>query len=547
MIEPLLSEQWFVKQKELAQKAIEVLEQKKVELVPDRFQKILFDWLMNIRDWCISRQLWWGHRIPVYYNEDGKAFAALSLEEAEVKAGDQKILYQDPDVLDTWFSSGLWPFVLLGWPKDTSELKKRYPTSVLVTDRNILSLWVARMMMMGLDLVKEIPFHEVFIYATVLTEDGRRMSKSLGTGVDPTEIIPKYGADALRYALLSQTGINQDIRYSERKVEEARNFCNKIWNAARFVLMNLEGYEYQKPEHLEIIDQWILTRLFHLEKEVAKAYESYDLQYAAQELYKFFWSELCDWYIEVSKSRLQDPELKKVPLWVLLTTLEAFLKMLHPVMPFVTEEVYQYLPLAKKDSFLMNSAWPKLPPEFLSLESQSKVERWFSIVKGLRALRAEMKLTPMHKIPCIYYEGDLNDGDVVICSQAWIENLISGKPSGQRLISMAFEEVDFHLPITGLIDETKELERLAKEETKLQADLSKINDRLSNALFLERAKPEVIEQERSMSEQLTQKLEKIKGYKLLFQASDEAFGGLKSSPRISSPESFPFSRESHSI
>lgn len=517
IIEPLLSEQWFVKQKELAQKAIEVLEQKKIELVPERFQKILFDWLMNIRDWCISRQLWWGHQIPIYYTEDGKAFAALSFEEAQTKAGDQKIVRQDDDVLDTWFSSGLWPFALLGWPNDTPELKKLYPTSVLVTDRNILSLWVARMIMMGLDLVKEIPFHEVFIYATVLTEDGRRMSKSLGTGVDPMEIIPKYGTDALRYALLSQTGANQDIRYSERKVEEARNFCNKIWNAARFVLINLEGFEYKKPENFEVIDHWLLTRLFNLEKEVTKAYQRYDLQFAAQELYKFFWLELCDWYIEVSKPRLQDPELKKVPLWVLLTTLESFLKMLHPIMPHVTEEVYHYLPLSQKASFLMDSTWPQLPLEFLNQESQIKAERWFSIIKSLRALRAEIKLTPLHKIPCVYYEGDLKDGDFVIRSQAWIENLILGKPEHQRLISMTIEGVDFYLPITGLIDETKELERLAKEEEKLLADLSKINERLSHSLFLERAKPEIIEQERSMAKQLAEKLEKVRGYKLLFE------------------------------
>jgi len=322
VIEPLLSEQWFARMSELAGPAIEAVTSGRVTFTPERFTRIYLDWMENIRDWNVSRQLWWGHRVPVYYTEDGEAFAAMSWEDAQSKAGDKKILRQDDDVLDTWFSSGLWPFATLGWPAETTDLQERYPTSALITDRNILYLWVARMMMMGLDFCGEIPFGSVFIYATVLNEKGQRMSKSLGTGVDPMDVIPKVGADALRYTLLSQVGDNQDLRYSEKRTEEARNLCNKIWNATRFVLMNIdEGAVFDMeatPDALEIVDRWLLSRLYHVVNEVDAAYARYDLQVAAQTLYAFFWNELCDWYIEVSKARLGDPAQRHIPQWVLL-------------------------------------------------------------------------------------------------------------------------------------------------------------------------------------------------------------------------------------
>ena len=310
-IEPLLSEQWFADQVELAKPVLKAMEEGAIRFTPERYNRIFVEWLENIRDWTLSRQLWWGHRIPVYYDAEGNAFAALSWDDAQAKAGDAKIVRQDDDVLDTWFSSGLWPFAVLGWPETTEDLKTRYPTSTLVTDRNIINLWVARMSMMSLDLLGTVPFHDVFIYATVLTEDGRRMSKSLGTGVDPMGVIETVGADAIRFTLLSQTGSNQDIRYSEKKTEESRNFCNKIWNATRFVLMNTPDGKPSESGPLAPADQWILSRLHATESAVKQAYEQFDLQVASQHLYKFWWSELCDWYIEVTKSRLTNPAVPR--------------------------------------------------------------------------------------------------------------------------------------------------------------------------------------------------------------------------------------------
>lgn len=517
VIEPLLSEQWFVNQRELAKQAIEVVENRQVKFVPERYEKVYLDWMNNVRDWCISRQLWWGHRIPIYYTDSGKAIAAISLKEAQQKAGSEKIVRQDEDVLDTWFSSGLWPFELLGWPNQDLKKSERYPTSVLVTDRNIIYLWVARMIMMSLDIVKEVPFHEVFIYATVLTEDGKRMSKSLGTGIDPMEVIPEIGADALRFALLSHTGHNQEIRYSNKKTEESRNFCNKIWNAGRFILMNLEGYSNEKPKQFELVDQWLLSRLAKTEDVVKKSYEKYDIQAAAQVLYTFFWSELCDWYIEISKSRLQDPTQRNTPQWVLAKALETFLILIHPIMPHITEEIYSYLPIENKSLFLMSAKWPDLTRDFDYRESEATVERWFAITRGLRALRAEVDITPLHKIPEIYIEGDLGHGEAIIKSQGWTDNIVPGLPQNKKYISTTVEGVDIHLPIEGLVDSEKELSRLNKDEEKISTELNKLELLLNNPMFLERAKAEVVEREKQTAQELRDKLQKVHQRKLLFQ------------------------------
>ena len=508
-IEPLLSEQWFVRQSDLAKPAIESMRAGKMSFVPERYARIYLDWLENIRDWNISRQLWWGHRIPVYYDEGGSPYAALSWEEAEKKAG-EKIVRQDDDVLDTWFSSGLWPFATLGWPEEADDLKRYYPTSVLVTDRNIIYLWVARMAMMGLDFMKEVPFHEVFIYATVLTEDGRRMSKSLGTGVDPTEVIAKIGADALRYTLLSQTGQNQDIRYSERRTEEARNFCNKIWNATRFVLMHLDGPPVE-PKGLDQTDEWLLSRLYQTEKTVREAYEQYDLQSASAALYRFFWSEVCDWYIEISKARLSDPSQAEAPRWVLATSIRAFLTMIHPIMPFLTEELYQHLPLNDKRSFLMQEAWPALPESFLRPESEAKLERAFEITRAIRALRHEAGLTPRQTVPTAYADGDLQGLEELIASQCWVEELRKGKqPEGTKVISTTAEGVELYLPTEGLMDPSKELERIDKETEKLEAELKPLEARLTNPQFLEKAKPEIVEREQAAARALQERLSKLR-------------------------------------
>lgn len=518
VIEPLLSEQWFARQSELAQPAIDAVRDGRIRFVPERYTKVYLDWMENIRDWCISRQLWWGHRIPVYYTAEGTAFAAHSWEEAQRKAGDEPIVRQDEDVLDTWFSSGLWPFATHGWPGETDSLEAFYPTSILVTDRNIIYLWVARMAMMGLDFLGEVPFRDVYIHATVLTEDGRRMSKSLGTGVDPREVIDRIGADALRFTLLGQAGMNQEIRYSERRTEDSRNFCNKIWNAARFVLMNLEGYDPSAEPALADVDRWCLSRLVATERTVREAYDGYDMQAAAQALYGFFWSEVCDWYIEVAKSRLLDPERRAAPQRVLVQVLEAFLTMLHPIMPHLTEEVYQHLPLPGRAPFLMGAAWPQLDPSLAQPEVEARVSRWFAITRGLRALRAEVGLSAMKTVPEAFMEGDLAGGDAVVSTQAWVDRLHAGRPGG-KFVTTTVEGVDLHLPIEGLIDSDRERARLLKEQERVVAELAKLNQRLSNPQFVERAKPEVVDRERATAAELATTLERLAERQRLFEGS----------------------------
>ncbi|MFN3683611.1 MAG: valine--tRNA ligase [Fimbriimonadaceae bacterium] len=513
-IEPLLSEEWFAKQSALAGPAAEAVRSGRVRFIPERYNQVYLDWLENLRDWNVSRRLWWGHRIPVYYTEDGEAVAAHSWEEAERKAG-KRIVRQDEDVLDTWFSSGLWPFATLGWPDDTEDLRRWYPTTTMVTDRNIIYLWVARMVMMGLYFLGKEPFRDVYIHATVLTEDGRRMSKSLGTGVDPMGVIERVGADALRYTLLSQTGSNQEIRYSERRNDDSRNFCSKIWNATRFVLMNCDG-PVDRPERLELVDRWILSRLARTETEVKAAYQGFDLQRGCQALYRFFWSDFADWYIEVSKARLATPE-GDVARWVLLAVLDAFLRMLHPIMPHLTEELYSHLPLRDKAPFVMASRWPEPDPAWLDPTVEQQVERWFEVTRAARALRAELDLAPLRTIPELYVDGDLGEGEAVLRSQAWIETLRRGAPDpGIRCIAATVAGVDIHLPIAGLVDEQKERERLAKEEEKLLADLARCEARLGNPQFVERAKPEVVEKERRAKQELEASLEKVRRRRALF-------------------------------
>lgn len=514
-IEPLLSEQWFVRQTELAKPAIEAVTSGRIRFTPERFGRIYLDWLENIRDWNVSRQLWWGHRIPVYYTEEGEPVAALSWSGAEAKCG-KPIVRQEEDVLDTWFSSGLWPFATMGWPDQTDDLKRFYPTTTMVTDRNILYLWVARMVMMGIDFMQEIPFQDVFIYATVLTESGQRMSKSLGTGVDPTEVIEKIGADALRYTLLSQTGQNQDLRYSDRRTEDARNFCNKIWNATRFVLMNVPSAP-KEPATLQPADEWLLSRLYRTEKSVREAYEKFDLQTASGALYRFFWSEICDWYIEISKSRLADEGTADAPRWVLLTCIEAFLKMLHPIMPFLTEELYHHLPIQKKSDFLMSSTWPEIPDRFLSADSERQLERAFEIIRALRALRHEVGLTPREVIETVYFDGDLSEIESLIQSQAWVRELKNGKPEGTMNLSAIVEGVDLYLPVDGLLDPAAELLKIDREIEKLTGQLKPLEARLGNPQFIEKAKPEIVERERAAVDELSLKIGRLKERKSLFE------------------------------
>ena len=512
IIEPLLSSQWFCDQPKLFKPIIEAMANGEVSFTPSRYEAIFVEGMESAPEWCISRQLWWGHRIPVYYAEDGTEVAAMSWADAEAKSG-KTIVRQDEDVLDTWFSSGLWPFATLGWPEDTADMRRYYPTSTLVTDRNIIKLWVARMMMMGYDLTGQQPFKDVVIYATVMREDGKRMSKSLGTGVDPMEIIEKIGADALRYTLLSQTGDNQELKYSERKTEDARNFCNKIWNATRFVLMNIEGAAPTQPGQFEKVDLWLLSRLFATEATVRDAYDRFDYRAACQALYRFFWSELCDWYIEVSKARLADPAQRATPQWVLLTSVEAFLKLISPVMPHIAEELYSFLPIEGKSSFLMSTDWPVISEQFNQPEKEAELDRIFEIVRGIRALRTSLDISST--IVEAFYEGDLTGNEGVILSQGNIASLKVGRPEG-KFISMTASGVDFHLPIEGLIDAEKEIARLDREVEKLTAERAKLTAQQSNPQFMERAKPEVVEKLLANLADLDDRLEKNAARRQLF-------------------------------
>ncbi|GMV87929.1 MAG: valine--tRNA ligase [Chthonomonas sp.] len=514
VIEPLLSEQWFARQSELAKPAIQAVREGRIRFFPERYRDVYLDWMENIRDWCIGRQLWWGHRIPVYTTEDGRYVAALSWEEAEAKAG-AKIVSQDNDVLDTWFSSGLWPFATLGWPEDTDDLKRFYPTTTLVTDRNIIYLWVARMIMMGMAFKGDIPFRDVYIHATVLTEDGRRMSKSLGTGVDPMGVIESKGADALRFTLLSQAGYNQDIRYSDRRTEDARNFCNKLWNATRFVLMNLDGEVGPLPRPEDQADKWLLSRLVKVEQTVREAYDRYEMAEAATTLHRFFWSEFCDWYIEIAKPRLADPATAPVVRAILVHVLDAVLKMLHPVMPHLTEELHQHLPLSNKAPFLMAASWPELDAGLNDDAAEARFDRYFEVTRALRALRAELGIAPMKTLPEVFYEGDLTGGEQVVQSQSWFESLTPRRPPGPA-VSTTVAGVDLHLPVEGLVDREKELARLAKEEEKAAAELAKLDARLSNPDFIQRAKPEIVAREQAAAEELRAKLAKIVERRRLF-------------------------------
>lgn len=513
-VEPLASLQWFVKQKELAAPALAAAREGRIAFNPPRFTDIYTEWLENIKDWCISRQLWWGHRIPVYYTEDGTPFAALSWEEAQALAGDKPIVRQEEDVLDTWFSSGLWPFATLGWPEQTPDLQRFYPTSVLVTARDILFLWVARMVMMGIDFVGDIPFREVMIYATVQNKDGRRMSKSLGTGVDPMEVIQENGADTLRWTLLSQTGQNQDLRYSPQRVEDSRGFCNKIWNATRFVLLNLEGYSEEMPATLTVVDRWLLSRLNRTVETVTQAYERRDIQEASQALYHFFWSEVCDWYIEISKGRLTDPAQRAAPQWVLVHVLRKFLAMLHPIMPFITEELSAYLP-GGSSHLLVQQAWPQADPSVQDSDAEALVEGWFAAVRSLRALRAELGASPMKTLPLAYVQGGMGEGRAILQSQAWFAEVREEAPSGSCL-SATVGAYDVHLPTEGLVDPAKEREKTEKEIAKKSDELAKLSARLANPDFRGKAKPEIIARDEAAAAELAAQLERLRERLSLF-------------------------------
>ncbi|MBO7663519.1 MAG: valine--tRNA ligase, partial [Clostridia bacterium] len=487
-VEPRLSEQWFVRMKPLAEPAIQAVREGKTQFVPDRFSKIYYNWMENIRDWCISRQLWWGHRIPAWYcDECGEM--SVSREDLTVCPKCGAKVRQDEDVLDTWFSSALWPFSTLGWPDRTEDLAYFYPTSMLVTGYDIIFFWVARMIFSGIEHMGETPFKTVLIHGLVRDEQGRKMSKSLGNGVDPLEVVEEYGADALRFSLVMGVSPGNDTRYSRDKVEAARNFANKIWNASRFVLMNVTEKKDFSPEQLETADKWILSRLQETIRELSEHMEDGDFGLAATKIYDFAWSEFCDWYIELSKSRLLGPdgESKETAKAVLLHVLTDLLKLLHPFMPFLTEQVYKYLP--ESEGFLMLQKWPEAKAELDFAEDERKMQGVMEVIRAIRNLRSEMNVAPSKRtrlmlLPGEGWEETLRGGEGYFRKLAGAEQveLISDPNQvSEKTVSAVTATGTLYIPLGDLVDFEKEILRLTKEQERLQKEIERAESKLNNA------------------------------------------------------------------
>ena len=522
-IEPLVSEQWFVRMKPLAEPAMQAVRDGRIRFVPERFTKIYLNWLENIRDWCISRQLWWGHRIPVWYcQECGEVICTSDDPQECTKCGSAK-LEQDPDVLDTWFSSALWPFSTMGWPEKTEELDFYYPTSVLVTGRDIIFFWVARMIFMGLEFMQEVPFRDVFIHGLILDAKGRKMSKSLRNGIDPLEVIDKYGADTLRYTLLTGNTPGNDLRFYWEKVESTRNFANKVWNASRFAMMNLEDFRQQDAvdlddrEQLELGDRWILSRLNNTVEAVTANLDVYELGEAARILYEFIWNELCDWYIELIKPRLYEkegPESKLTAQTVLHHVLIHTMELLHPFMPFLSEEIWQYLPHTGES--IMITSWPRVDAEQVDQESEELMEFLMEAIHGIRNMRGEMKIHPGKTVRCVAVAA-AEESKLLHKYSSYIELLANceleiarpGYPKPKQALSAVVRGTEIYMPLAGLVDLDKELARLQKEERTIDGVLKRVQKKLANEQFLAKAPPEVVEKEREKEVELERTKEAI--------------------------------------
>ena len=518
IVEPLVSTQWFVKMQPLVKAAVDCVTDGRTQFVPERFTKNYTGWMENIHDWCISRQIWWGHRIPVWYCDDcGEMSASRTDLEKCPKCGSTHI-HQDEDALDTWFSSALWPFSTMGWPDNTELLKQFYPTSVLVTGYDIIFFWVARMLIMGMEFMKEIPFEKVFIHGLVRDSQGRKMSKSLGNGIDPLEVIEKYGADTLRFMLITGNTPGNDMRFYWERVEGTRNFANKIWNASRFALMNMEGYD--KDAELApytLADKWILSRLQDTVKDVTCLLERFELGEAGRAIYDFIWSEVCDWYIEIAKPRLYNKEAaaeRATAQHVLATVLVSAMKLLHPYMPFITEEIYQCLPHEAES--IMISKWPVADESLVDPEAERGMNAIMDSIKAIRNMRAEVNANPGKKIPAIMLVSeDLREvvahNDSYIKLLGGIDNLELRPLNGEKPENAAVVTgIEVYLPLAGLIDVEKETQRLSKELAAMEKDLQRAGGKLNNAGFLAKAPEDVISKERAKYEELSGKIEAVK-------------------------------------
>lgn len=521
-IEPMVKQQWFVKMEEMAKPAIEVLKNKTLQFVPERFDKIYLHWLENIRDWCISRQLWWGHRIPAYYCEEcGEIVVAKEAPKSCPKCGCSH-LKQDEDTLDTWFSSALWPFSTLGWPKQTEDLDYFYPTDVLVTGYDIIFFWVIRMVFSGLEQTGKVPFHHVLIHGLIRDSQGRKMSKSLGNGIDPLEIIEQYGADALRLTLITGNAPGNDMRFYMERVESSRNFANKVWNASRFIMMNLEKAEV--PEDIDLTsltgaDQWILSKVNTLTKDVTENMDKYELGIAVQKIYDFIWEEFCDWYIEMVKPRLYNDadKTKAAALWTLKTVLTNALKLLHPYMPFITEEIF--CTLWQEEESIMISAWPMFKESWNFKEEELAIETIKEGVRSIRNVRSAMNVPPGKKarvfvvsekenVRRIFENGKVFFGTLGSASEVTIQADKSG--IGEDAVSAIIPDAVIYMPFAELIDLEKEIERLRREEERLQKELSRVNGMLNNEKFISKAPAVKIEEEKGKLNKYTEMMELVK-------------------------------------
>jgi valyl-tRNA synthetase len=515
-VEPMASAQWFVKMKPLAKEAIEVVKDGRVKFVPDRFSKTYLHWMENVHDWCISRQLWWGHQIPAYYCEDcGEMTVAKEDVCTCPKCGSHKI-HQEEDVLDTWFSSALWPFSTMGWPEKTPELDYFYPTSVLVTGYDIIFFWVARMIFSGMEHMKKEPFKTVYIHGLVRDAQGRKMSKSLGNGIDPLEIIDQYGADALRFTLITGNSPGNDMRFSMERVEASRNFANKIWNASRFIQMNLTIDKVELPQELSIEDKWILSKFNTVVKEVTENIDRYELGIAAQKLYDFIWDVFCDWYIELVKPKLQNKEdlteCEKTQS-VLCHVLSETMKLLHPFMPFITETIWQALP--HEGESIMISKWPEYTSDLEFKTEEENMEVIMDGIRGIRNRRAEMNVPPSKKAkvivvtdrPEVFEAGRVFMTKLAYASELEITDTMPADTS--KMVSVVTKSAQLLIPMNELIDPEKEKERLTKEKKKVQKDIDFVMKKLNNAGFMAKAPENVIEEMREKAAKYEELMAKL--------------------------------------
>ena len=511
VVEPRVSMQWFVKMEPLAKPAIDAVRNGDTKFVPERFDKIYFNWMENIRDWCISRQLWWGHRIPAWYCDCGETVVSREAPTACPHCGGAH-LHQDEDTLDTWFSSALWPFSTLGWPDNTEDLKYFYPTSTLVTGYDIIFFWVARMIFSGIEHMGETPFKTVFIHGIVRDEQGRKMSKSLGNGIDPLKVIDEYGADALRFMLATGNSPGNDMRYSVEKVASSRNFANKIWNAARFILMNLEGHDVKGvlPETLTTEDKWIISGFNRVAKEITENLEKFELGIAVQKIYDYLWDDFCDWYIEIAKIRMNgdDPvtaqNAREVLVWVMTGTL----KLLHPFMPFITEEIWQTLP--HEGEALMISQWPEYDEALNFPQAEAEMKRLMDVIRGIRNRRSEMNVPPSRKAKVFIATEEQQtfvDGTAIVQRLAYANEVTVGSSFDMDgAVTIVTDDATVYIPMDELVDKKAEIARLTKEMEAAKKQLAQCTGKLNNQGFLSKAPANVVEGVKADAERLSDRI-----------------------------------------